>query len=354
MAAKRIDLFSDTKTKPTAEMRRFMMAAEVGDEQKDEDPTVLRLCAMVAELLGKESAMFLPSGTMCNEIAIHVHCRPGEEVICDETAHIVISEAGGPAALSGVMVNPIRGTRGIYTADQLRAAVRRESRYAPRSRLVEVEQTSNLGGGSVWPLATIEDVAKTARSLGLKLHMDGARLFNAVVKSGVSAKAYAEPFDTVWVDFTKGLGAPVGAALAGPRDFIRQAWRYKQQWGGAMRQAGIIAAAGIYALEHHVERLGLDHENAQRLARGLASLPGIDIDPKRVETNLVFFNLKPDSGWSAPDLARAVKEQGIEIGAFGPTLIRAVTHLDVSREDIDTALAVLERVLKSPHQAAAQ
>jgi len=219
---------------------------------------------------------------------------------------------------------------------------------------VEVEQTSNLGGGSVWPLAIIQDVAKTARSLGLKLHMDGARLFNAVVASGVPASAYAAPFDTIWVDFTKGLGAPVGAALAGSRDFIREAWRYKQQWGGAMRQAGIIAAAGIYALEHHVDRLRIDHENAQHLAQGLANLRGIDIDPKRVETNLVFFHLTPESGWTAPDLARAVREQGIEIGAFGPTLIRAVTHLDVSREDIDQALAVFERVLRNPHRAAAQ
>ena len=354
MAAKLIDLFSDTKTKPTAEMRRFMMAAEVGDEQKDQDPTVLKLCEMVAALLGKESAVFLPSGTMCNEIAIHVHCRPGEEVICDETSHIIIAEAGGPAALSGVMVNPIRGTRGIYTAEQLRAAVRPESRYAPRSRLVEVEQTSNLGGGSVWPLDTIKDVAKTARDFGLKLHMDGARLFNAVVRSGVPAKAYAEPFDTTWVDFTKGLGAPVGAALAGGRDFIREAWRLKQRWGGAMRQAGIIAAAGIYALEHHIDRLSVDHENAQRLAQELANMRGIDIDPKRVETNLVFFHLKSESGWSARDFARAAREQGIEIGAFGPTLIRAVTHLDVSRGDIDTAIGVFERVLLSPRRAAAQ
>jgi threonine aldolase len=304
--------------------------------------------------LGKESAMFLPSGTMCNEIAIHVHCRPGEEVICDETAHIVIAEAGGPAALSGVMVNPIRGRRGIYTGEQLRAAVRAESRYAPRSRLVEVEQTSNLGGGSVWPLATIQDVAKTARSLGLKLHMDGARLFNAVVASGVPAAAYADPFDTVWVDFTKGLGAPVGAALAGSRDFIREAWRFKQQWGGAMRQAGIIAAAGIYALEHHVERLRIDHENAQSLAQGLAGLRGIDIDPKGVETNLVFFQVTAETGWTAPDLARAVREHGIEVGAFGPTLIRAVTHLDVSREDIERALTVFERVLSSARRSAAQ
>jgi threonine aldolase len=184
--------------------------------------------------------------------------------------------------------------------------------------------------------------------------MDGARLFNAVVASGVPAAAYAEPFDTIWVDFTKGLGAPVGAALAGSRDFIREAWRFKQQWGGAMRQAGIIAAAGIYALEHHVERLRVDHENAQRLAQGLAGLRGIDIDPKGVETNLVFFQVTPASGWTAPDLARELREQGIEVGAFGPTLIRAVTHLDVSREDVDRALTVFERVLRSPRSAAAQ
>lgn len=354
MAAKLIDLFSDTKTKPTAEMRRFMMAAEVGDEQKDEDPTVQRLCKIASELLGKESAMFLPSGTMCNEIAIRVHCRPGEEVLCDRTAHIITAEAGGPAALSGVMTNPIAGERGIYTADQLRAAVRAESRYTPRSRLVEIEQTSNLGGGTVWPLATIEDVTKTARSLGLKLHMDGARLFNAVVASGVSAAAYAAPFDTVWIDFTKGLGAPVGAVLAGSAEFIRESWRFKQQWGGAMRQAGIIAAAGIYALEHHIDRLKIDHENARHLALGLAKLPGLAIDPTRIETNIVFFEVQPHSGWDAPRLADAVKSRGIVIGAFGPTVIRAVTHLDVTREDIDTALHAFDAVLRHPGRAAAQ
>jgi threonine aldolase len=354
MAAKLIDLFSDTKTKPTAEMRRFMMAAEVGDEQKDEDPTVRRLCKMVCDLLGKESAMFLPSGTMCNEIAIHVHCRPGEEVLCDRTAHIITAEAGGPAALSGVMTNPIAGERGIYTPDQLRAAVRTESRYTPRSRLVEIEQTSNLGGGTVWPLATIEAVAKTARSLGLKLHMDGARLFNAMVASGVSAGAYAAPFDSVWIDFTKGLGAPVGAVLAGSAEFIREGWRFKQQWGGAMRQAGIIAAAGIYALEHHIDRLRIDHENARHLALGLAKLPGLAIDPTRIETNIVFFEVQPHSGWDAPRLADALKERGIILGAFGPTVIRAVTHLDVTREDIDTALHAFDAVLRHPGRAAAQ
>ncbi|HLI11074.1 MAG TPA: threonine aldolase family protein [Alphaproteobacteria bacterium] len=348
-----IDLYSDTKTKPTSEMRRFMMAAEVGDEQKDEDPTVRRLREMVCERLGKEDAVFLPSGTMCNEIAIHVHCRPGEEVICDRTAHVITSEAGGPAALSGVMTNPIDGARGVYTAAQLRAAVRAESRYAPRSRLATVEQTSNLGGGTVWPLQTIREVAAAAREHNLKLHMDGARLFNAVVASGVAAADYAAPFDSVWIDFTKGLGAPVGAMLAGSRDFIAQAWRLKQQWGGAMRQAGIIAAAGIYALEHHVARLGEDHDNARRLAEGLAELPGIAIDPAAIETNIVFFRLRPESGWDAPSFAKAMRAQGVELGAFGPDLIRAVTHLDVSREDIDAALAAAAAVLGRERRARA-
>jgi threonine aldolase len=353
MPSRIIDLYSDTKTRPTAEMRRFMMSAEVGDEQKDEDPTVLRLCEMVCELLGKESAVFLPSGTMCNEIAIHVHCRPGEEIICDRTAHVVTAEGGGPAALSGVMINAIPGERGIFTAEQLRAAARAGSRHMPRSRLVCLEQSSNLGGGTVWPLATMQEIAKTARSLGLSLHLDGARLFNAVVASKVPAKAYAEPFDSLWIDFTKGLGAPVGAVLAGSRDFIREAWRFKQRWGGAMRQAGIIAAAGIYALEHHVERLAEDHANARRLAEGLSKLPGLSIDPKQVETNIVFFHVRPETGLDAQGFLQAMRTQGVEVGAFGPTLIRVVTHLDVSRADIDTALAAFETVLRHPTPAAA-
>jgi threonine aldolase len=349
----RIDLYSDTKSKPTAEMRRFMMAAEVGDEQKDEDPTTRRLARMVAELLGKEAAVFLPSGTMCNEIAIHVHCRPGEEVFCDRTAHIITAEGGGPAALSGVMVNPLAGERGIYTAAQLRAAMRREGRYSPRARLVVVEQTSNLGGGTVWPLAAVREVAEAARALGLSLHMDGARLFNAVVASGVPAEDYAAPFDSLWIDFTKGLGAPVGACLVGRKDFILEAWRFKQRWGGSMRQSGIIAAAGIYALEHHIERLADDHANAKHLALGLSKLPGVAIDPATVATNIVFFELGPSSGWDAPKFAAAMLERNIVVGAFTPTRVRCVTHLDVSRADIDQALAAAAEVLGTKRSAAA-
>src|SRR5713101_6579589 len=250
-----VDLSSDTVTRPTADMRRFMCEAEVGDEQKLEDPTVNQLCEMVAELLGKEAAVFLPSGTMCNEIALRVHARPGEEVIAHHTAHPINFETGGPGALAGVNVRAIDGPRGQFDAAAVEAAVRPSSRYAPRTRLVRGEQTSNLGGGSVWSLARLEAVTAVARRHGLATHMDGARLMNAVVARGVSARDYAAFFDSAWIDFTKGLGAPVGAALAGSRAFIDEAWRCKQQMGGAMRQAGIIAAGGVYALRHHVRRL---------------------------------------------------------------------------------------------------
>ena len=255
MPAIEVDLLSDTVTRPTRAMRQFMCEAEVGDEQTFEDPTVNTLQEMVAELLGKEAALFLPSGTMCNEIALRVHCRPGDEMIAHRTAHPIHFEAGGPAALAGVNVSALDGARGQYDEEAVAAAIRPDSRYMPNSRLLWVEQTSNLGGGSIWPLARIAAVTDVARRQGMRTHLDGARLMNAVVASGVAAREYAKAFDSAWIDFTKGLGAPVGAALAGSREFIAQAWRLKQQMGGAMRQAGIIAAGGIFALRHHVSRL---------------------------------------------------------------------------------------------------
>jgi threonine aldolase len=333
-----VDFFSDTVTRPTAEMRRFMCDAEVGDEQKLEDPTVNLLCEMVAELLGKEAAVFLPSGTMCNEIALRVHARPGEEVIAHHSAHPINFETGGPGALAGVNMRTVDGARGQFDAAAVETAVRPASRYAPRSRLVWVEQTSNLGGGSVWPLERLEAVAKVAKSHGLATHMDGARLMNAVVASGVSARDYAAPFDSAWIDFTKGLGAPVGAALAGSRAFIDEAWRCKQQMGGAMRQAGIIAAGGVYALRHHVKRLAEDHANARRLAEGLARLPGVRLDPSTIETNLVFFDLT--GSLSAPAAVERMLARGVRMGALGARTIRAVTHLDVDAAGIERALAV--------------
>jgi threonine aldolase len=338
-----VDLFSDTVTRPTAEMRRFMCEAEVGDEQKLEDPTVNLLQEMVADLLGKEAALFLPSGTMCNEIALRVHCRPGDEMLAHATAHPIHYEGGGPAALAGVNTRALDGPRGQYDAATAAAAIRPASRYMPRSRLLWVEQTSNLGGGSIWPLARIREVTDVARAQGLRTHLDGARLMNAVVASGVSARDYAAPFDSAWVDFTKGLGAPVGAAIAGSRDFIAEAWRLKQQMGGAMRQAGIIAAGGVWALRHHVKRLAEDHANARRLAEGLAGLPGVALDPATVETNIVIFALVGDL--DAPATVEALLARGIRMGAMGPRSVRAVTHLDVSAAQVERALEAARAVL---------
>jgi threonine aldolase len=339
-----VDLSSDTVTKPTQDMRRFMCEAEVGDEQKLEDPTVNLLQEMVAELLGKEAALFLPSGTMCNEIALRVHCRHGEEMLAHQSAHPIHFEGGGPAALAGVNVRSLDGPRGQYDAATLEAAIRPDNRHMPRSRLVWVEQTSNLGGGSIWPLPKVREVTEVARRRGLATHMDGARLMNAVVASGVSAQEWAAPFDSVWIDFTKGLGAPVGAALAGPRDFIAEAWRLKQQMGGAMRQAGIIAAGGIYALRHHVKRLAEDHANARRLAEGLANLPGVKLDPATVETNLVFFDFTGTI--DASTAVQGLLARGVRMGALGPRTIRAVTHLDVTAAAIDKALAAAREVFR--------
>jgi threonine aldolase len=339
-----VDLYSDTVTRPTADMRRFMCEAEVGDEQKLEDPTVNQLCEMVAELLGKESAVFLPSGTMCNEIALRVHARPGEEVIAHHTAHPIHFESGGPGALAGVNMRGIDGPRGQFDADSVEAAVRPAFRHFPRSRLLWVEQTSNLGGGSVWPLSRIEAVTAVARRHELATHLDGARLMNAVVASGVSARDYASFFDSAWVDLTKGLGAPVGAALAGSRAFIEEAWRLKQQMGGAMRQAGIIAAGGVYALRHHVKRLADDHANARRLAEGLAALPGVSLDPSTVETNIVFFDLRGEL--TAPVAVERLLAHGVRMGALGPRTVRAVTHLDVDAAGIERALVAARSVFE--------
>jgi threonine aldolase len=344
MPAVEVDLLSDTVTRPTRAMREFMCEAEVGDEQTFEDPTVNTLQEMVAELLGKEAALFLPSGTMCNEIALRVHCRPGDEMIAHRTAHPIHFEAGGPAALAGVNVHALDGARGQYDEEAVVAAIRPDSRYMPKSRLLWVEQTSNLGGGSIWPLARIASVTDVARRRGLRTHLDGARLMNAVVASGIAAGEYAKAFDSVWIDFTKGLGAPVGAALAGSREFIAEAWRLKQQMGGAMRQAGIIAAGGIFALRQHVSRLADDHGNARRLAEGLCKLPGVALDPECVETNIVIFEL--NGSVDAARMLASLLSRGVRMGAMGPRTVRAVTHLDVGAAQIDQAIEAAACALK--------
>lgn len=344
MAGNQVDLRSDTVTRPTAAMREAMLDAEVGDEQRGEDPTTGALQARVAGLLGKEAAVFLPSGTMCNEIALLVHCRPGDEVICDRTAHVITAEGGGSAALAGAMVRALDGEGGVYTPEQLADAVREASRYAPSSRLAVVEQTSNQGGGTIWPLDAIETVGEAVRAHGLLLHMDGARLFNAVVETGLDAARYAAPCDSVWVDFSKGLGCPVGAVLAGSAAFVEAAWQWKQRLGGAMRQSGILAAVALHALDHHVARLADDHANARRLADAVKAVDALALDQPRVDSNLVFFDCA-GTGRSAADLSDALRAKGVLIGAMGRHRLRAVTHLDVDAAAVDTAGEALQAVV---------
>src|SRR5829696_7683850 len=338
----RVNLYSDTQTRPTPEMRRVMAEAEVGDEQHFGDPTVNLLCERVAELLGYEAAVFLPSGTMCNAIAFRLHIRPGgDEVYLHRISHPIKAEAGGPADLSGAVLCPLDGEHGMFDAATLAAAMRTPGdRYLPRSRLVCVEQTTNLAGGHVWPLAQLDSVVAVAREAGLRLHMDGARLMNAVVASGASAASWAAGFDTAWLDFSKGLGAPVGACLAGSRALIDEAWRYKQMWGGAMRQAGIVAAGALYALDHHVERLADDHALAASLAAELATVPGVTVDPAAVTTNIVVFEVA-----DAPGLVAALAELGVKMGALGPRTVRAVTHLDVDAAGAERAVAAVRSAL---------
>jgi threonine aldolase len=339
-----IDLYSDTITKPTPAMRQCMAEAEVGDEQQGEDPTVNRLQDMVAELLGKEAALYLPSGTMCNEISFAVWGHIGDEMILHRDSHPVHFETGGPAFLARIMLYPLEGRRGMFTPEQVEEAIRPDSPHFPRSRILELENTHNMGGGSIWPLPQLQAVCTVAHQHGLLTHLDGARLLNAVVATRIPARTYAEPFDSVWIDLSKGLGCPVGAVLAGSRDFIKDARRLKQLFGGAMRQAGIIAAAGVHALQHHVERLAEDHDNARQLASALAAIPTVQLHPADVETNIVIFDVAATDR-PAPDLGAQLKAAGVRVSVLGRTTLRAVTHLDVSRADIPRAIEVFRRVL---------
>lgn len=337
-----IDLFSDTATKPSAGMRRAIAEAEVGDEQRREDPTVNRLQAAVAQLLGKEAALFLPSGTMCNLISFAVATRPGDEVILHRIAHSIVAEGGGTPAICGVVFCPLDGPRGMFTLQQVAASLRAPSRYAPRSRVVSIEQTMNLGGGAVWPLETIVEICDFSRASGLWTHCDGARLLNAVVASGIPAATYAAKFDSIWIDFSKGLGAPVGAVLAGSRAFIEEAWFFKQRFGGAMRQAGVIAAACLYALEHNVERLAEDHANARILYETLREIPRLLLED--AETNIVIFDVA-GLGVTAADVESRLSEQRVRLSVMGKTKLRAVTHLDVTRAQAEAAARTIAATL---------
>lgn len=331
-----IDLRSDTVTKPTPAMREAMARAEVGDDVLGDDPTVKELEAETAALLGKEEAMFTPSGTMANQIAIRCQTESGDEVLVEANAHVYYYEAGAPAALSGVTCRLLNGQRGIFSATELEAALRPPDAHFPRTRLACIENTHNRGGGKIWPLEQIREVAAAARKHGLQLHLDGARLWNACIATGIAERDYAALFDTVSVCFSKGLGAPVGSALVGPKSVIARARRFRKMLGGGMRQAGIIAAGALFALRHHRARLAEDHDNARRLAAGLAGIKGLEVDAAEVETNMVRFRVRV---MTAQQLVERLRAHGVLVLPVSADTIRAVTNLMVSVEDIGAAVA---------------
>ena len=337
-----IDLRSDTVTRPTEAMRQAMATAQVGDDVFGDDPTVAALERRTAEILGKEAATYMPSGTMTNQVAIRCHTEPGDEIILEARAHSYFFESGAPAGLSGVMCRLIEGKGGVFTAEQVKEVLRPRDVHFPPTKLLALENTHNGGGGTVWPIETVAEVTELAHEAGLKTHLDGARLWNACAATGLSEAEYARHFDTVSVCFSKGLGAPVGSALAGTEQFIQRARRFRKMFGGAMRQAGIIAAGALYALAHHRRRLTEDHAKAKRLAEGLAQLPGIQVDPQAVQTNILFFDL---TSMPAQELTDKLRQRGVLIGPAGPDRIRAVTHLDVSSEQITQALEIIKQVL---------
>lgn len=340
-----VDLSSDTQTRPSPGMRRAIAEAEVGDEQKREDPCVNRLQDMVAELTGKEAALLLPTGTMCNLIAHLIHCRPGDEIIIEASYHPVNFEGGGPAVHSRASLRLIESESGIYTPEQVESAIRPNDPHFPRSRLVCVENTCNLRGGRVWPLAAVRAVAACARKHGLLLHLDGARLMNAVVASGTSARAYCEWFDSCWIDLSKGLGCPIGGVLAGSKAFIEEAWRYKHTFGGAMRQAGIIAAAGIYALENNIERLADDHSQAKRLAGGLAEIPGLVVNVAAIESNIVIVDMA-GAKRTRTELFGRIAESGVRFSPLvNPNQFRGVTHMDIPEDGPERAVNAVRAAL---------
>lgn len=342
-----IDLRSDTVTRPTEAMRAAMAGAEVGDDVYGDDPTVRALEERTAQILGKEAAVFMPTGTMSNQVALRAHTEAGDEILADASAHIFISEGGAPAGLSGIQIRGLPGVNGIFTGDDVLRAVRVPHRFNPKTlppptKLVAVENTHNGGGGTVWPFERIEEVARAARSRDLALHLDGARLWNASAATGIPEAKYASFFDTVSVCFSKGLGAPVGSALAGSSAFIERARRFKQMFGGGFRQAGVLAAAALYAVENHRRDLIVDHQNARRLASALAALPGIEIDVERVQTNIVRFRVTTLSPF---DFVERCYAEGVHMLGSSPDRVRAVLHRDVSPGEIEVAISAIQRAV---------
>jgi threonine aldolase len=339
-----LDLRSDTVTRPTAAMRKAMAEAEVGDDVLGDDPTVIALQNRVAEIMGKEAAVFVPSGTMANQAAIRAHTEPGDEVICHKDSHIIHYETGAPAALSSVMIAPLSGEGGRFTPADVAASVRERSAHFAYSKLVVIENTFNRAGGAVWPLVQVEAVTTEARLRGLNCHLDGARLWNACAATGKSPRDYAHNFDTISCCFSKGLGAPVGSAVAGSKHFIARVHRFRKMFGGAMRQSGVIAAAALFALENHRERLHEDHANAKYLAEQLTAIKGVTL-LYPVETNMLFIQWK--DGPTSDQLSTRLRERGIlTLGSGGSRTMRLVTHLDAPRKLIDANLKVFEEAIK--------
>jgi len=341
---KLIDLRSDTVTRPTPEMREVMARAEVGDDVFGEDPSINQLQTHVAGLLGREAGLFVPSGSMANQVSIKAHTQPGDEIICERGAHVYNYESGGPSFLSGVQVLPLDGIHGMITAEQIESAIRPKNVHHPITRLICLENTHNRAGGTVFPIDEIRSIRKMADQYKLHMHLDGARLWNASIATDIPLHEYAQYFDSVVVCFSKGLGAPVGSMITGSSDFIRTAHRYRKMFGGAMRQAGVLAAAALHAVQNHYVRMKEDHENAQILARAIDAIPGLEVDLESVQTNIVFFDVDPSFG-TAGKVAERLKEKGVLVIATSASRIRVVTHLDVSREQVEEAAQIFRTVL---------
>ncbi|HPC36701.1 MAG TPA: low-specificity L-threonine aldolase [Candidatus Marinimicrobia bacterium] len=342
----RIDLRSDTVTKPSSEMRAAMAGAEVGDDVYGEDPTVNRLQEKVAVLLGKEAALFVPSGTMSNQIAIKCLTQPGDEIICEYESHIYTYEASGPAFNSLVMPRPVKGHYGVMAIEDVVKAIRPDNIQTGRTSLIEVENTHNRAGGTIYPLAEIEKLTEVANEHHIAMHLDGARLMNASVSTGIAPAEYAKYFDSVSLCLSKGLGAPIGSVLSGSRNFIAKALRVRKIFGGAMRQVGILAAAGLYALDHNVQRLQIDHENARLLAQGLSEIDGLYIDKQQVQTNMVMIYVR-SLRWTTEKIVQQLLAKGVGMNAIDSERIRAVTHLDVRRDQILEAIEIFKKIMEA-------
>ncbi|MCK4428547.1 MAG: low-specificity L-threonine aldolase [candidate division Zixibacteria bacterium] len=343
MKPKFIDLRSDTVTKPSKAMRQAIAEAEVGDDVFEDDPTVKKLEEMTAELLGKGKALFVPSGTMANEVAIKSLTKPGDEVVLEGDSHIYNYEVGAPSVLCGVQLHTLKGKRGILTAQQILDHLRPQDIHVPQTTLICLENTHNRAGGTIYPIEEIKKIREATKPLGIKMHLDGARLWNATIATGIPLDEYARHFDSVSVSLSKGLGAPIGSVICGSSDFILIARRNRKMFGGGMRQVGIIAAAGIYAIENNFNRLNEDHRNAKALAEGLSKIPKISVDSESVQTNIVVIDIK-ESGMEVGEVLEELKEKGVLAVPFGRNKIRCVTHLDVTRDDIDQALETFQQI----------